>query len=215
MKAGDSWTVTETLQKGTQGFSRAEQQLTIERTDANDMFVSVKQADSPQAPNELMFGTDWSRTRDVNGTQEVTTRPLAFPLKEGKKWSLDYTLQNPNRAHLSETYHFDYTVIGWEDVQVPAGTFHALKIEADGKWSAVVAATAVTGSQIVATPGVMSGGTVNARSQQHNISGRLYRVYWYVPSQKRYVKSVEEVYDTNGVRTSRYTQEQNTSKLAS
>jgi IS4 transposase len=44
---------------------------------------------------------------------------------------------------------------------------------------------------------------------------RLYRVYWYVPSQKRYVKSVEEVYDTNGVRTSRYTQEQNTSKLAS
>jgi hypothetical protein len=42
-----------------------------------------------------------------------------------------------------------YRVVGWEDVEVPAGKFKALKIEADGSWSGEIAArtTASTATQ--------------------------------------------------------------------
>ena len=41
----------------------------------------------------------------------------------------------------------------------------------------------------------------------HTVSGRIYRAYWYVPDIKRYVKSVEESYNSSGFRTYRLTEE--------
>ena len=46
------------------------------------------------------------------------------------------------------------------------------------------------------------------------IEGRTYKALWYVPEQRRWVKSVEEYYAGNGVRNERYTAELESSKLA-
>jgi hypothetical protein len=39
------------------------------------------------------------------------------------------------------------------------------------------------------------------------VTGRLYKAFWYVPEIGRWVKSVEEYYGSNGVRNERYTSE--------
>jgi hypothetical protein len=215
LKAGDSWVYTDTTETGQQGFSRKDQDISVERVDSNGMLVSVKEDGSSQAPVEKMVGLDWSRSRDINGKQEVVNRPLAFPLREGKKWTVEYTETNPNRAHSSETFHCDYVVTGWEDIQVPAGKFKALKIESEGQWTAVLAPAVVGGTRAIGTPGAVTMVTQSQRVTPRTISGRLYKAFWYVPAEKRFVKSVEEYYDTKGVRSQRLTEELASSKMAS
>lgn len=46
------------------------------------------------------------------------------------------------------------------------------------------------------------------------VTGRLYQAYWYALEVKREVKSVEENYDTNGVRSARFTIELESYKVA-
>jgi hypothetical protein len=40
----------------------------------------------------------------------------------GRTWQVDYTEKQPNSFYRSERFHHDYSVVGWEDVTVPAGT---------------------------------------------------------------------------------------------
>ncbi|WP_218177574.1 hypothetical protein [Pseudomonas gingeri] len=213
LKAGDSWVYTDTVETGPQGFSSKNTLMTVERVDSHSVLISAKQDGSNQPPVETMVGLDWSRSRDINGKQQVINRPLNFPLSEGKTWAVDYTELNPNRLHSSETFHNDYVVTGWEDVEVPAGKFKALKIEADGQWSAMLAPVAVGGAQAVATPGRVTTVSTAQRVAARPVSGRLYKAFWYVPAEKRFVKSVEEFYDTKGVRSQRFTEELKSSKI--
>jgi len=212
-KAGDSWVVADTMEQGTQGWARKNEVVTIERVQGNGMLVEENQEGSTQAPTEKLVGVDWSRSRDVNGTQTVVNRPLAFPMKPGKKWTIEYTELNPNQRHSSETMHCDYVVTGWEDVQVPAGSFKALKVECDGQWSAMTASAIAGGSHALVNATGVTTVTQSQRVTPRNFSGRLYKAFWYVPSEKRFVKSVEEYYNSNGVRTQRFTEELVSSKL--
>jgi hypothetical protein len=214
LQAGDSWVYTDTVETGQQGFSRKDELITVERVDSTDVLVSTKQDGSNQAPVESMTGLDWSRSRDINGKQEVVNRPFDFPLREGKKWTVDYTELHPNRQHSSESFHSDYVVTGWEDIQVPAGKFRALKVEAEGQWTAVLAPAAIAGSQAIATPGAVTTVTQAQHVGSRTASGRLYKAFWYVPAEKRFVKSVEEYYDSKGVRFQRFTSELSSSKVA-
>lgn len=214
LKAGDSWVYVDTVETGPQGWSRKTVTVTVERVDGDSMLVANRQEGSTQPAVEHLVGLDWSRTRDVNGKQQMVNRPLAFPLTQGKKWHIEYTEANPNRQHSSETIGDDYAVVGWEDVQVPAGSFKAVKIEAQGQWSAIVAPGVTTDAH----GQVNANGALSVSQSQitrpHTVSGRLYKAFWYVPEQKRFVKSVEEYYDSKGVRSSRYTEELQSSKLA-
>jgi hypothetical protein len=107
-----------------------------------------------------------------------------------------------------------YRVVGWEDVEVPAGKFKALKIEAEGSWSGEIApqTTASAASQAGALGTTAVVQTVNVKAE--TVTGRLYQAYWYAPEVKREVKSVEENYDTNGVRTARFTNDLESYKVA-
>lgn len=214
LKAGDSWVYAETVETGPQGFLSKNTLITVERVDSHNVLISAKQDGSNQPPVESMTGLDWSRSRDINGKQQVVNRPLEFPLSQGKKWMVEYTELNPNRLHSSETFHNDYVVTGWEDVQVPAGKFTALKIESEGQWSAVLAPVAVGGTQAVATPGRVTTVSNAQHIAPRTISGRTYKAFWYVPAEKRFVKSVEEYYDIKGVRSQRFTAELKSSKMA-
>ncbi len=112
------------------------------------------------------------------------------------------------------THRLKYRVVGWEDIEVPAGKFKALKIEADGSWTGEIAPkTAATIATQAGEQGV-SAVTQTVKVTAETVTGRLYRAIWYAPEVKREVKSVEENYDTNGVRSARFTNELESYKVA-
>ena len=213
LKPGDTWTYHSTAEKRT-GWQQSRVESTVVRAGPTTVAVSIKPVGSTMPPTEQLMGADWSRTRSVNGHETIVNRPLAFPLSVGKTWTVEYTETHPNRQHSSEHHRAVYGVAGWEDVTVPAGTFHALKIEADGERTATMA-PAVGGTVATrldeqgATTVVQSGKTAPA-----TVSGRLYKGFWYVPAVKRWVKPVEEYYDSNGVRNERYADELESDKLS-
>lgn len=213
LKSGDSWVVTRKVDHGQKGWSQKNVSLVVDRVQHDAMAVEEKLDGSPQPPIEKMIGLDWSYSRDINGKEQTVKRPASFPMEPGKKWTLEFTQLNPNAQHSSETIHCDYVVTGWEDVDVPAGHFKALKVECDGRWTAIVAAAVTSGSQALATADGVATVAQSHRTVPHNVEGRLYDAYWYVPSQKYFVKEEEDSYNTQGVRTEHITQELVSSKF--
>lgn len=152
--------------------------------------------------------------RDINGKQTVVNRPVDFPLESGKSRDLEYREEHPNKTHGFEHWKVKYTVVGPEAVEVPAGRFDALKIEAEGTWEAEVLPTQTIVRNASNTPGDTATVQQVQRTQAHVATGRLYRAIWYVPGVRRWVKSVEEYYGSGGVRNERYTGELESYKLA-
>jgi hypothetical protein len=204
IQPNDSWTYQDTVENKS-GWHQTRLESTVEHAGPAGIARTIKETGSTMPPKEQLTGLDWSRS--VNGQQTVVNRPLAFPLSIGKSWTVEYTEDRPNRQVATERRKSVYKVTGWEDVTVPAGTFHALKIEADGDWTATTApaATAAAGSRIDAlgtTTVVQTGRPVATTA-----SGRAYKAFWYVPAAKKWVKFVEEYYDTNGTRSERFISE--------
>jgi hypothetical protein len=214
LKAGDTWVYTYTTENGQHGWAQKHQQVSVERVTGEDVLITLNQEGSTQPPDEQLRGLDWSHAIDINGKQQVVNQPMSFPLKEGKKWEVSYTQPNPSPKLLSESFDCKYAVTGWEDVQVPAGKFSAIKIECDGQWSHVVAPGVNLATQATATQAGTTTVTQSERVTSRTMSGRIYRAYWYVPAVKRYVKALEESYNTNGFRTYRLTEELDSFKPA-
>lgn len=207
VRQGDSWVYRSTVEKGPSGWNQVHNEITVTRVTSSSIYFTVRQNGSTQSGREVYAQSDWARVRDVNGRETVVNRPLEFPLTAGKSWKLTFEEQNPNPRHKSEKWDYRFTVVGYEDVQVPAGTFHALKIESEGTWSAEVAPgeTVVQGGQSNAAGTTLA--TETHKTVPHETSGRLYKAYWYVPDVKRWVKAVEEDYSSGGVRNERFTDE--------
>jgi len=207
VRAGDSWVYRTTEEKGAAGWSQTRDELTVTRVTASAIYFTVKPSGSTQAPKELFMGRDWSRVRDVNGKETMVAQPMQFPLSQGKSWTVKFTEDNPGKSFRTETWDNKYSVVGYEDVEVPGGKYHAVKIEAEGRWSGVLSPgeTVVQGAEAHETGTTMS--TQVQKTAAREVSGRLYKAFWYVPDVKRWVKSVEEDYSTGGVRNVRRTME--------
>lgn len=205
LNPGDTWVYDQALQRGTNGFSQSRLDLKIERVGADTMVVGIKPDSAPIQFEDHIAGTDWSIRRIVDGQETVTGQPFSFPLVVGKTWTSDFADSRPLGLQLSGRYHTVYKVVGWEDVVTPAGTYRALKIEANGTIEAQMAAAAAAAGGGVVTS---SGGTATsrvARSPAHTAHGLEYKEFYYVPAVKYYVKSVEEVYNGDNVLTHRDT----------
>ncbi|UPG89566.1 hypothetical protein L2Y96_19550 [Luteibacter aegosomaticola] len=195
LQAGDAWTFRATLEKGSK-VEHSEFDSKVARIVKTSMYVENSHTGSSAPPVEELVSTDWSHSHEVSGKPVLADKPFAFPLAEGKAWDVSYTAAHPNPMYATETWTAHYTVVGWEDIEVPAGKFHALKVEAEGTWSGMTTGKAdpsrpVTGP--VAPP--------------HEASGRTYRALWYVPSAKRAVKEVFEEFTSKGVMGVRRTTE--------
>lgn len=207
LKPGDTWVYQDTVEKGSNGFVRSTSELSVVRTTASGIYYTSRPSGSAQPPHELVSGIDWSRIRNINGTETTINKPLSFPLKTGQSWNVQYTEQHPNPAHKLEQWSIKYTVMGSEPIEVPAGKFTAIKIEAEGAWVAEMEprSTVVQGTQIG------ENGSATIAQTQHiantKATGRAYKAFWYVPEIKRWVKAVEEYYTADGVRNARYTNE--------
>ncbi len=211
----DTWTYRRTTETRPDTWRQAHFVGTVLRNSGSTVLLQNKEVDSPNPPREILINADWSAFRSLSGKETVVHRPFAFPISVGKTWDLEFTDDHPNnKGHKSETRRLKYRVVGWEDVEVPAGKFKALKIEADGAWTGEVAprTAATIATQTSAQGTTAAAQTVNVTAE--TVTGRLYQAYWYAPEVKREVKSVEENYDTNGVRSARFTNELEAYKLA-
>ncbi|MBY8609229.1 hypothetical protein K7N18_30900 [Burkholderia arboris] len=207
LKPGDTWTYISTAEIGPNGWRQTRDQISVQRTTSDHIYVETQQSGTTQAPRELIMDADWSRSRSVNGTETVVNRPLAFPLTVGKTWTIQYSESHPNPRHASEAYETHYKVVGPDTVTVAGGRFDAIKVEAEGTWKAQLA----PGQSV--TSGVSrnaNGSTIVMQSRNSGMAegtGKTYMAFWYVPAVGRWVKSVEEFYDTNGTRNARYSNE--------
>ena len=211
---GDTWTYIDTVETAPNGWVQTHNELVVDRATAEHVYFETKQAGASQPARQVVVGDDWSRARNVNGTETVVNRPLSFPLSVGKTWEVKYTEAHPNAQHDSETVDAHYKVVGSETVQVPAGKFDAIKIEAEGQWSAMTAPVHSASAGAVANE---TGSTVLLKTQNAQgkaVSGRLYKAFWYVPEIGRWVKSDEEYYNANDIRTQRVTSELESFKRA-
>jgi hypothetical protein len=215
LQSQDTWTFRRTTETQPNVWRQMHFQGTVLRSSASTTLMQNREVDSPNPPREILIGSDWSSFRSLSGKETIVHRPFTFPMSVGKIWDLEFTDDHPNnKSHKSETRKLKYRVVGWEDVEVPAGKFKALKIEAEGSWSGEIAprTTASTATQAGAQGTTAVAQTVNVTAE--TVTGRLYQAYWYAPQVKREVKSVEENYDTNGVRNARFTNELESYKVS-
>lgn len=207
LSPGDTWNYVETVETGPNGWRQTHDQIVLLRTTSDHIYYEAKQAGTTQPANEAVAGADWSRSRNVNGTETMVNQPLSFPLSVGKTWEVKYTEAHPNVKHESESFDARFKVVGPESVEVPAGKFDAIKIEAEGDWTAQ---TAPMQSATGGTVSTQTGTTVVMQTRRATpvvATGRIYKAFWYVPEIGRWVKSVEEYYNSNGVRTQRFSSE--------
>jgi len=206
VQIGDTWTYRQTNESRA-GFKEAQQVYEVTRTTASTIYFDVRQAGSQQPPKSLYEGADWRRMRAVNGTETVVNQPLNFPLTTGRHWNVHFREEHPNKAHAWEEFDETYTVIGIEHVEVAAGKFDAIKIEVEGKWLAETVPSSTVSAAAQGASGTATIGTQVDTVAAHRAEGRTYKAYWYAPTVRRWVKSVEEYYSAGGDRSERDTAE--------
>jgi hypothetical protein len=206
VQVGDTWTYRQATETHA-GFKEEREVYDVTRTTASSIYFDARQAGSSQPPKNLFTGPDWRRIRAVNGVETVVNQPFDFPLAAGKHWDLHYREDHPNKGHAWEDFSLTYTVAGIEQVEVPAGKFDAIKVEAEGHWLAEVAPSSTVAMAAQGTSGNAAIATQVNTATAHRAEGRVYKAFWYVPAVRRWVKSVEEFYSSGGERSERTTTE--------
>jgi hypothetical protein len=96
------------------------------------------------------------------GVVEVEKGMLQFPLSPGQQYAAAWDMRRPRAGAFHVRHERKVKVLGWEDVEVPAGRFRALKLQAEGQF----------------------------RRLDKSASDKARNTYWYVPRVKRWVKHV-------------------------
>ena len=110
-------------------------EISISRAGSKTVAIAAKPIDSNMPPKEILRNADLSVVQNINGKNTIIGHPYDFPIKPGKTWKVEYVTEGPDARTKSEKITKNYSVLGWVDVKVPAGTFHALKVEMEGEWT--------------------------------------------------------------------------------
>jgi hypothetical protein len=203
--AGDSWVYDDTHERGTTGYSQQRVDLAIQRVGNDTMIVGIKPDGAPINFENHIVGLDWSNRLIVDGKEIITGRPLAFPLTKGKTW-VSESKDSEQRGRQTYTHwRRSYKVIGWEDVKVPAGTFHALKIQSESTGDAWVAPITTMTNAVAATAGDSTSISHTHASRATLVHVIEYSDFYYAPEVKYFVKTVDEQYNSDNVMTGRNT----------
>ncbi len=125
-KVGDTWTVAITANSGVGGTSRREEVRVVKEAGENGYQVesTPKPGGNPAGTVEMLqFSRDLNfinPTANNGAPQEY--KWLQWPLEAGRSYQFESTFQN-------QPLDWKGKVVGWEDVEVPAGKFKALRLE--------------------------------------------------------------------------------------
>jgi hypothetical protein len=204
---GDTWVFNDTIEKPPHGFGEKRVDLVVERLDEDSMTIGIKQDGSPNSYEDHLIGLDWSQRHIVDGEEVVTVRPFKFPMHVGQSWTIDYEDTTRRGNQLSVHVHRTFKVVGWQDVTVPAGTFHVLKVVAKGTDTGrIEIPTTAAGGAMAGSGGAVTMSGVHRGGIRTLVTEHRSELY-YAPSVKSEVKSIEEQYNTDDVRVFRHTRE--------
>jgi hypothetical protein len=157
VRVGDSWTyrATNLLSPGTH-----EHETRVGFAD-NKLILAVSTRKSDGKEFDSSWTAEWNAVKSYS---EFMYRPhtgaFRFPLRIGDEYEAKYELLRPRTNKVVSNTTRTVKVVGWETVEVPAGTFRAIRVVAEG----------------LVQP--MDGS--NAWRQQ--------TTYWYSPEVRRWVK---------------------------
>ena len=120
---------------------------------------------------DVTFTSEWNVVNDPSsGVYNPHSGLLKFPLVPGATWRARYDLTRMRQGAFRAKWDVRMKAVGWEEVEVPAGKFRALRVEGNGDY---------------VRQDVFGSGT-----------GRY--VFWYAPQVKRWVKYTYEGTDFKG-----------------
>lgn len=136
--------------------------IELEVTFANERVIQLIQKSSrKEEETDVTFTAEWNQVSSGNaGVFNPHNGMLRFPLRAGDSWNSRYDVKFPRHGDFEVRHQRAVKAIGWEDVEVPAGRFRALK--------------------------VVSAGTFQRLDVPR--SGTVEEIVWYVPEVKRFVK---------------------------
>lgn len=104
--------------------------------------------------------------REVGAHRLVSFTPFYpyfhFPLEPGAEWSGEVAIRHNWETGYQLDRNLRFRVVGWEEVRVPAGIFHALRIEGEGRNS--------------------------GRIGERELHGRVHERLWYAPAVRNVVR---------------------------
>ena len=86
--ANDRWVHQDTVEKGA-NWQQNRSEATVVRAGPSSILLSKRPAGSRQPSTEPVLGADRSRVRSVDGHETVVNRPLSFPLRTGRSWTVE------------------------------------------------------------------------------------------------------------------------------
>lgn len=166
VKVGDSWTYRLSEDASVTIY---ELKVTFVGQDAIEAVSTIQGSDREV---DTTWTAEWNAVNDrLTGTFFPESGLLRFPLKPGARYTSQYEVARPrSRESFRAKNTLDVSVVGWEEVTVPAGTFRALKIDAPGTYQRLDA-------------------------RRH---GPMHVTLWYAPEVRRWVKWYFENRTANG-----------------
>ena len=128
---GDKWVLT------SEGIAKCE--VEVVDADESSYTVNFSRCMFDRTPSKIIFEkSSLNRIYTLKGNKRKKydwgrRRLFNFPLFKGKKWGEDtfsgLPTYNPEAPQIEYDYAETYQVLGWEDVEVTAGKFRAMKIK--------------------------------------------------------------------------------------
>jgi hypothetical protein len=158
IRKGDRWTYRSVNLPGP-GTHEIENQVTF--SDGKSILV-VSSFKGGDREIDTSWTAEWNAVKPLG---EIVFRPdsgvFRFPLRVGDRYDVSYELLRPQRSEVDSTTTGTVAIVGWEEVEVPAGRFRALRLEMD----------------------TLVRPTGRPKGFQRKLT------YWYVPDVRRWVKS--------------------------
>ncbi len=136
-------------------------EIRVSFVDARAIHAVIEQQ-GRQRETDATWTPEWNAVvMPDEGVVEVEKGMFQFPLSPGRQYPAVWDIRRPRAGAFHVRHERKVSIVGWEDVEVPAGKFRALRIEAEGSYRRI--------------------------DQQY--SGPARNTFWYVPQLKRWVKS--------------------------
>ncbi|MDB5803546.1 MAG: hypothetical protein JWN73_868, partial [Betaproteobacteria bacterium] len=125
VQTGDAW-----IYRRSDGKSSAVMRQTATKVTDDGIALRTELARSPDTSTTALYDREWGLVASGYNDYRPALRYYSYPLYAGKRWTVNAAISNFGAAQTSRIKGEAWAT-GWEQVEVPAGKFLALKIEID------------------------------------------------------------------------------------
>jgi hypothetical protein len=109
-------------------------ELRVSFIDSRAIHTVISKQGRPR-DSDATFTPEWNGVVAVDeGIMDVKRGLLQFPLAVGRTYPALWEMRRPRVGTFHARHERTVKVVGWEEIEVPAGKFLALKLQAEGRW---------------------------------------------------------------------------------